>query len=69
MTNRTQKAHAAPTAKLATRPIGSAKAAKFSSVEGLVMNAESLALSRRMEADGLTGDAYRAAITKAFKKS
>ena len=58
----------ATTAKAVVRPIGRGKAQKFSAVEGLSMNAESRSLVRDLSSRGLKGDAYRAAVVKAFKK-
>ena len=54
--------------KFVTRPIGKGKAEKFTAVEGLRKSAASKALSGRLATQGLTGDAYRTEVIKAFKK-
>jgi len=64
----TKAARATATGKVVTQPIGGKKAAKFAQVEGLQMNAASKALSQKLAASGLKGDAYRSEIVKAFKK-
>ncbi|AAB91761.1 conserved hypothetical 7.3 kDa protein (plasmid) [Sinorhizobium fredii NGR234] len=64
----TKTARSAVTGKFVTQPIGGKKAAKFAQVEGLKMNAASKALSEKLTASGLKGDAYRSEIVKAFKK-
>lgn len=51
-----------------TRPIGAAKAERFSAVEGLKLSQRSKTLSGQLLSNGLSGDAYRAEIAKAFKK-
>ncbi len=68
MTKATKPGRSASTGKFVTQPIGGKKAAKFAQVEGLQMNAASKALSRKLSASGLKGDAYRSEIVKAFKK-
>ncbi|WDZ81645.1 hypothetical protein PWG15_35515 (plasmid) [Ensifer adhaerens] len=68
MTKSTKSARSAVTGKVVTQPIGGKKAAKFAQVEGLKMNATSKALSQKLSASGLKGDAYRSEIVKAFKK-
>lgn len=68
MTKSTKTDRSAVTGKYLTQPIGAKKAAKFAQVEGLKMNATSKALSQKLSASGLKGDAYRSEIVKAFKK-
>lgn len=68
MRKATKTAKSAVTGEFLTQPIGSKKAAKFSQVEGLKMNAASKALSQKLTDRGLKGDAYRSEIVKAFKK-
>jgi hypothetical protein len=52
-----------------TKPIGKAKAEKFTAVEGMKKNAASKALSSHLIQHGFKGDAYRGEIVKAFKKA
>lgn len=68
MGKETKSGRSVETGKFVTRPIGAQKAAKFAEVEGLKMNAGSKALSQKLSASGLKGDAYRREIVKAFKK-
>ena len=68
MTKSMKTGRSAVTGKFVTQPIGGKKAAKFAQVEGLKMNAASKALSHKLSASGLKGDAYRSEIVKAFKK-
>jgi len=64
-----KSARSATTGKFVTQPIGARKAAKFAAVEGVEVNAASREISRKALSGGLRGDAYRAEIAKAFKKS
>ncbi|WP_037377523.1 hypothetical protein [Sinorhizobium americanum] len=68
MTKATETTRSAVTGKFVTQPIGGKKAAKFAQVEGFEMNAASKALSKKLAASGLKGEAYRSEIVKAFKK-
>jgi len=68
MAKATKTGRSAVTTQFVTQPIGGKKAAKFAQVEGLTMNAASKALSKKLSASGLKGDAYRSEIVKAFKK-
>lgn len=55
--------------KSLTQPIGGKKAAKFAEVEGMKMSVSAKALSQKVIAGGLKGDAYRREIAKSFKKA
>ena len=55
-------------AKLGSKPLGKSKAAKFSLIEGLTLDANSTALTAGLTGKGLQGDALRAEIGKAFAK-
>ncbi|QKV18643.1 hypothetical protein [Oricola thermophila] len=55
--------------RFVTRAIGPRKATKFASVEGLELSAASREIAQNTKSRGLRGDAYRAEIVKAFKKS
>ena len=57
------------TGKFVTKPIGKAKAEKFTAVEGMRKSVASKQLSRKLTKQGLTGDAYRSEVIKAFKKA
>ena len=59
----------AATGRFVTKPIGKAKAEKFTAVEGMSKSAASKALSGRLTSRGLKGDAYRTELVKAFKKA
>ena len=48
-------------------PLGSNKAARFSEVEGLRLNAEAKAMASALRAQGLSEAGYRAEITKRFQ--
>ncbi|MCA0271131.1 MAG: hypothetical protein LCH69_03585 [Proteobacteria bacterium] len=47
--------------------VGASKAAKFALVEGVSLSAKSRSASALTQSKGLTGDAYRDAITSQFK--
>lgn len=49
------------------RPLGSNKAARFSEVEGLRLNAEAKSMASALRAQGLSEAGYRAEITKRFQ--
>lgn len=59
----------ATTGRFVTKPIGKAKAERFTAVEGVSKSAASKALSNELTGRGLTGDAYRTEVVKAFKKA
>lgn len=59
----------ATTGRFVTNPIGKGKAERFTAVEGMSKSAASKELSKRLAGRGLKGDAYRAELTKAFKKA
>jgi hypothetical protein len=69
MTKNSKIGMSAGAGKFLTRPIGKAKAEKFTAVEGLSKTAASKVLSRSLRERGLTGDAYRAEVIRAFKKA
>ena len=51
----------------ASKVLGEPKARKFAMVEGLSLSERSLAASALTQGRGLTGDAYREAITGMFR--
>lgn len=69
MAKETKISRSAKTGKFVTKPIGKSKAERFTAVEGMQKSPSSKALSKQLTGRGLTGDAYRTEITKAFKKA
>lgn len=59
---------AALAGKSLTQPLGVRAAEKFAAVEGHRLGKAAQELDKKLTARGLTGDAYRAEIIKAFKK-
>ncbi|MBW8639407.1 hypothetical protein K1W69_19590 [Hoeflea sp. WL0058] len=52
-----------------TKAIGLQKAAKFAAVEGIETSQSAHRIAKKAASGGQSGDAYRTAITMAFKKS
>ena len=67
MTKGPKTGRSATPGKSVTRPIGKGKAERFTAVEGLSKSPASKALSQKLSGNGLTGDAYRTEVMKAFK--
>ncbi|MAU18935.1 MAG: hypothetical protein CMH13_00160 [Martelella sp.] len=68
MAKSTKVSRSAGSGKFITRPIGVGKAERFAAVEGLSLKPASRSLSKSLASSNLKGDAYRTAVTKAFKK-
>jgi len=69
MAKKTPSVRSATTGKFVTKPIGKAKAERFTAVEGMKKSAASKALSGQLTSRGLRGDAYRKELVRAFKKA
>ncbi|MEO4044594.1 hypothetical protein AAFN47_23570 [Hoeflea sp. CAU 1731] len=52
-----------------TKAIGLQKAVKFAAVEGIETSQSAHRIAKKAASGGQSGDAYRAAITMAYKKS
>lgn len=62
MAKSTTIARSISSGRYAPRAVGQAKATKFALVEGLSLEAKSLAASALAQSEGLKGDAYRASL-------
>jgi hypothetical protein len=69
MAKRITSGRSATTSKFVTKPIGKAKAERFTAVEGMKKSAASKALSDQLTSRGLKGDAYRKELVRVFKKA